>query len=193
VAGALVFAVSGYSDVNLRAVRWGEVSIPGSFCATVPNVVRLHHGSAFTKTQREGPPLIVEVDSGPWPVVYGYLGRNRRDPAAALTVNCNNGGGTADGVLAYADVIFGGAGKSLRVIGAITPKVQKADELPTLLKLQIRAGEVIVHESWYGGSDGTCCPTGRATTVWKYEHGHLRAGKSVITRRSRVLTQRPRR
>ena len=144
---ALMFAAAGYADVNLHNVRWGEVAIPGSVCAADTRTIRLHDGTAFTRTRR-GPPWIVEVDSRWNPVVYGHLGRKGRDPAAALVVNCNNGGGTAAGVLAYAQVIFSGADTSLRVVGVVTPRVQRAGQLPTLVTVTIRPGEVIAHESW---------------------------------------------
>jgi hypothetical protein len=34
-------------------------------------------------------------------------------------------------------------------------------------------GRIVVHELWYASSDGTCCPSIRATSVWHYAGGHL--------------------
>jgi len=124
----------------------------------------------------------VEVDTGWNPVVYGDLsGDGRAD--AGLVFNCNNGGGTADGVLLEGWVIFtGGAGK-LSVVGVVTPRVQPTGELPTLVEIAIQPGKIIAHEFFYGPSDGTCCASGRATTVWGYARGRLRPGTTTITRR----------
>jgi len=182
IACALLFTAAGFADVNLRKAKWRDVVVPGAFCGLDQRPIQLHGGSAFARRWGYGPPFIVEVDSGWDPVVYGFLGTNRSDPAAALVVDCNNGGGTAGGVMAYAQVIFGGAGKALRVIGVVTPRVQRSGQLPTTLTVEIRPGEVIAHEFWYGGTDGTCCPSGRAVTVWKYVDGRLRAGKPKITK-----------
>jgi hypothetical protein len=125
----------------------------------------------------------VTVDAGWNPVVYGNLDGVGQDEAA-LVVGCNNGGGTADGFLAYAQVIFTTAGKTLRVIGVVTPKQgRKANRLPTLVTVKIRRGKVMAREAWYGPNDGTCCPSGRTRTVWTYAHGALQAGRPKVTQR----------
>jgi len=69
---------------------------------------------------------------------------------AALVVGCNNGGGTADGYLAYAQVVYMSVGSSLKVIGVVTPRVQRSGQLPTLLTVKIERGKIIAHEAWYG-------------------------------------------
>jgi hypothetical protein len=115
--------------------------------------------------------------------VYGNLDGVGQDEAA-LVVDCNNGGGMAAGVLAYAQVIYTTAGKSLRVIAVMTPQQPRnANRLPTLLTVKIRRGKVIAREAWYGPNDGTCCPSGRTTTVWTYNHGALQAGKPKVTQK----------
>ncbi len=101
---------------------------------------------------------------------------------AGLRVNCNNGGGTADGVLLYAWVIFSGNGGKLTVVGIVTPQVQPREVLPTLLEIVIAPGKVTAHEFFYGPADPTCCASGRATTTWTYAHGALQPGVPAITR-----------
>jgi hypothetical protein len=182
LAGALLvtgFAV-GVSTIDIHKVDWANVSVPGSVCgATHP--IQLHKGRAVVHSRRWPSVPRVTVDAGWNPVVYGNLDGVGQDEAA-LVVGCNNGGGTADGYLAYAQVIFTTAGKSLGVIGVVTPQQpRKANRLPTLVTVKIRRGKVIAREAWYGPHDGTCCPSGRTTTVWTYAHGALRAGKPKIT------------
>jgi hypothetical protein len=95
-----------------------------------------------------------------------------------------SGSRLTDGFLAYAQVIFTTAGKAVRVIGVVTPKqARKANRLPTLVTVKIRRGKVIAREAWYGRNDGTCCPSGRTTTVWTYVHGALRASRPKVTQR----------
>lgn len=121
------------------------------------------------------------VDAGSDSVVFGDLAGGAHGDAG-LMVNCNNGGGTADGVLLYSWVIFGGAGGRLSVVGIVTPQEQPPDELPTLIEVAIKPGQLTAHEFFYGPADATCCASGRATTTWTYEQGALRPGVPVITR-----------
>ena len=100
-----------------------------------------------------------------------------------MVADCNNGGGTAAGVLAYAEVIFTPGKKSPRVIGVLIPQEQPANELPTLLQVTIRRGEIVAHEAWYGVNDGTCCPSGRTTTTWKYTNARFTPVRTVLQRR----------
>jgi len=172
----------GVSTVDVHKVDWANVSIPGSVCGA-PHSMRLHKRRAVVTSKRWPSVPRVTVEAGWNPVVYGNLDGVGQDEAA-LIVGCSNGGGTADGFLAYAQVIFTTAGKSLRVISVVTPKqAHKANRLPTLVTVKIRRGKVIAHEAWYGANDGTCCPSGRTTTVWKYASGKLRPGRPRVTQR----------
>jgi hypothetical protein len=117
--------------------------------------------------------------------VYGDLDGDGQDEAA-LVVGCSNGGGTADGFLAYAQVVFTAGKKSPRAIAVVTPQQRHAPNvLPTLLRVVIRRSQVIAREAWYGENDGTCCPSGRSTTTWRYTNGRLRAVRTVVERRPR--------
>jgi hypothetical protein len=177
------------SAIDLHKVDWASVTLPGSVCgASKP--IRLHHGSAFItpiprRFSRDSfPPgkRGVTVDSAADAVVFGDLeGSGRED--AGLAVNCNNGGGTADGVLLYAWAIFSGRGGRLSVVGIVTPQVQPSEELPTLIGIAIRPGKITAHEFFYGPADATCCSSGRATTIWTDAHRTLLPGVPVITRR----------
>jgi hypothetical protein len=180
LACALLVTGFGVSTIDIHKVDWANVSVPGSVCGAT-HLIRLHKGRAVVDSRRWPSVPRVTVDAGWNPVVYGNLDGVGQDEAA-LVVGCNNGSGTADGFLAYAQVIFTTAGKSLRVIGVVTPKQpRKANRLPTLVTVKIRRGKVIAQEAWYGPNDGTCCPSGRTTTVWTYAHGALRAGAPRIT------------
>jgi hypothetical protein len=181
---ACVFLVAGFgaSTIDIHKVDWASVSVPGSLCGATHSI-RLHRGRAVVDSRRWPSVPRVTVEAGWNPVLYGNLDGVGQDEAA-LVVGCSNGGGTADGFLAYAQVIFTTAGKALRIIGVVTPKqAWKANRLPTLVTVKIRHGKVIAREAWYGPNDGTCCPSGRTTTVWTYAHGVLRAGRPKVTQR----------
>lgn len=122
----------------------------------------------------------LEVDTGWNPVVYGHLGGNAGD-VAGLEFDCNNGGGTADGVLLYGWVIFSGLDSKLSVVGVVTARVRPGTATPVMIT--IAPGRITSHEFFYGPSDPTCCASGRATTVWTYAHGRLHPGVPVITKR----------
>jgi hypothetical protein len=180
LACALLVTGFGVSTIDIRNVDWANVSVPGSACGATHSI-RLHNDRAVVDSPRWPSVPRVTVHAGWNPVVYGNLDVVGQDEAA-LVVGCSNGGGTAAGALAYAQVIFTSARKSLRVIGVVTPQQpRKPNRLPTLVTVKIRHGKVIAREAWYGPNDGTCCPSGRTTTVWTYAHGALRAGAPRIT------------
>lgn len=123
------------------------------------------------------------MDSGWNPVVYGDVDGDGEDEAA-LVVGCNNGGGTAAGFLAYAQVIFTAGKTSPRVVGIITPQQRPNPKaLPTLLQVTIRRGTIVAREAWYGPSDGTCCPSGRSTTTWRSVNGSLSPVTTVVQKK----------
>jgi hypothetical protein len=126
----------------------------------------------------------VDVVTGWDPVRYGDLDADGRDEAV-LNVSCSNGGGTAAGQLAFASVVFAARGRWLRSIGIITPRQPldgEAIHVP-IVRTEIRGPKLIGYEAWYGPKDGTCCASGRATTVWTYQNGALHAGRTTIERR----------
>src|SRR5262249_39278735 len=102
-----VVCVAGAAPpLGIRSVRCNEVQVPALTCwASKP--IRLHGGSAVARTSH-------------WPtylpdhrvtiyreehVAYGDLDGDGRDEAA-LGIVCANGGGTAGGQLAVAQVVF---------------------------------------------------------------------------------------
>jgi hypothetical protein len=178
----------------LRKVDWANVTLPGAVCA-VKHPIHLHRRTAFLREipRRWAQPLSyqreqrlrhgVRVDAAWEQVSYGRLGAGGPD-AAGLAVSCSNGGGTADGVLAYAWVVFTGRERNLDVAGIVTPQgPQPPHELPTLVKIVFTHGGITAREYWYGHRDGTCCPSGRATTTWTYVAGRLRPRRALVTKR----------
>jgi len=183
VALLLGFVVSGCGPAprNLDKVDWADVAVPGSVCG-VGHPIELRRSRAVVTSTRWPSMPRVTVEAGWNPVVYGDLDADGRDEAA-LVVDCNNGGGMADGVLAYAQVIFTSAGPAPRVIGVVTPQQRRdPNGLPTLVTVRIRPGKIIAREAWYGPRDATCCPSGRTTTIWTYAKGRLNAGIPTVER-----------
>jgi hypothetical protein len=180
-------------STDLHRVDWAYVTLPGSVCGA-SHPIHLHHHRAVVVSHRwekrwrsaawPAWPRVT-VEAGWEPVVYGDLDADGRDEAA-LVVGCSNRGGTADGFLAYSQVIFTAGKKSPQVIAVVTPRQRKRPNVgPTLLQVAIRPREVIAHEAWYGANDGTCCPSGRSTTAWRYRNGTLRPIRTVVERTPR--------
>jgi hypothetical protein len=174
---------------DLHAVDWADATVPGSVCGATHSI-RLHRSLARVAQRRWSRRYHtaawpawprVTVEAGWDRVVYGDLDGDGEDEAA-LGVGCSNGGGTADSFLAYARVIFTAAANSPRVIGVITPQKQPPNELPTLVTVAIRRGEIVAHEAWYGPNDGTCCPSGRSRTIWMYNKERLIPTSTVVER-----------
>jgi hypothetical protein len=117
-------------------------------------------------------------------VTYGKLGGV--GPAASVDAVCSNNGGTADGQIRFADVVFRGSATSVRLVGLITPRQphsSNVSHVPLLGKVKWVHGRIVVDEYWYGPSDPTCCASGRATTAWAYRTGKLTAVRTVVTKR----------
>lgn len=178
-------------SIDLHRVNWASATLPGSVCGA-SHSIRLHRHKAVVVSHRWGKRWRspawpawprVTVDAGWNPVVYGDLDGDGRDEAAVV-IGCSNGGGTADGYLAYAQVFFTAGRQSPHVVGIVTPQQRRIpNTLPTLVQVTIRRGEVIAREAWYGRHDGTCCPSGRSTTTWKYVNGRLKPLRTVVERK----------
>ena len=175
------------SAFDIRKVDWAGVTLPGAACDAL-RPIRLHHGRAFvtpiprqwSRDQFYGKRGLT-VGSASDAVVFGNFAGGGEDDAG-LDVDCNNGGGTADGALLYSWVIFSGRGGRLSVVGVVTPRVQPHEVLPTILTIAIAPGKITAHEDFYGPDDATCCSTGRATTTWTYAEGALHPGVPAITK-----------
>lgn len=163
--------------LELRGVNWANAVIPGQFCG-IPGTVRLRAARATASSARWGQVQFYEDTR----VIYGNLGGDVQQ-IAAVPVMCTNGVGTAEGQLVDAYVIFTGSGGKLTAIGAITPQKQDADEVhvPLFSGLSISNGTITAREDWYRPTNETCCPTGKATTVWTYKSGQFTPDTPDIT------------
>lgn len=190
---AAVVGVAGVASAQttlpLQAVGWQNEALPGAACkASRP--IRLHNHVAqishtgFGDVNSSGSnPDLVRVAAA-YHVTYGRLGGV--GPAAAVDVVCSNNGGTADGQIRFAEVVFRGSATSARAVGLITPQQPhraKVSHVPLLGKVKWLHGRIVVAEYWYGPNDPTCCASGRATTTWAYRTGKLTAVRTVVTKR----------
>jgi hypothetical protein len=185
VSASLIAAASACGGaeraIDLRHVNWLEVSLPGSICGA-DRPIHLKDGAAIVRSGRwrQWPRVHVTDTWVEKPVVYGMLSGH---PSAAVSVNCNNGGGTVDGVLAYAQAIFTAAPTGPRLVGVVLARVRRPHQLATVVQVAFRGSDVVSREYYYGSADGSCCPSGRATTIWTYSHGTLSPAHTVITKR----------
>jgi hypothetical protein len=140
--------------------------------------MQLHAGRATIPApaglQAGTPDLVI---SGGSDVVYGDLNGTGGD-VAALNVWCSNTGGTADGQIQNSWVVFSADSGTLTVIGVLVPQQPADANLPHVPYfnsgpggIAIASGSITVEELWYAPSDETCCPSGKATTVWTLAHG----------------------
>jgi hypothetical protein len=189
---ALVGAAAGASaqtTLPLQAVGWQNETLPGAVCrATRP--IRLHDHIAqiphtgFGDVNSSGSNRDLVHVAAAYDVTYGQLGGV--GPAAAVDVACSNNGGTADGQIRFADIVFSGSATSVRPVGLITPQQPhraKVSHVPLLGKVKWVDGRIVVAEYWYGPNDPTCCASGRATTTWAYRTGKLTAVRTAVTKR----------
>jgi hypothetical protein len=193
LAVVVVVAVAGVAfagtSVRLRAVGWANETLPGAVCKS-HGPIRLHEHVAqiahtgFGNVNSSGSDPDLVLVSAAYGVTYGQL--NGVGGAVAVDVVCSNNGGTADGQIRFADVVFSGTASGVRPLGLITPQQPHSANLshvPLLGKAKWVGGRIVVAEYWYGPSDPTCCASGRATTTWAYQAGKLTAVRTVVTKR----------
>ncbi len=189
VAATAVASARVSLPLPLQAVGWQNEILPGAVCKSSRSI-RLHNHVAqiahtgFGNVNSSGSdPDLVLVEAA-YDVTYGQLGGVGR--AATVDVVCSNNGGTADGQIRFADVVFSGSATSVRAVGLITPQQPPSSDLshaPLLGMVKWVDGQIVVAEYWYGPNDPTCCASGRATTTWAYHAGALTAVRTVVTKR----------
>lgn len=180
---------SAQTSLPLQAVGWPNETLPGAACKSA-SPIHLHHHVAqikhtgFGDVDSSGSDSDLVQVAAAYDVTYGQL--RGVGPAVAVDVVCSNNGGTADGQIRFADVIFSGSATSVRPVGVITPQQPhrpKASHVPLIGKVKWDNGRIVVAEYWYGLNDPTCCASGRATTTWAYRTGKLTAVRTVVTKR----------
>ncbi|MGW6418526.1 hypothetical protein [Streptomyces sp. NPDC055055] len=170
--------VIGSAPADLHAMKWAEIPVPGDFC-DAPGLVHFDDiGESRANSRTRGQ---VHLHRGDGPV-YGDLDGDGKDEAA-LTVSCNNGSDTGAGDLIEGSVVFTRLGGQLISIGTLTPQHNppEAGNCTRIGKVELTPQRITVEEHWYRQTDSTCCPTGKATTVWTREGDRLVPGPPRIT------------
>jgi hypothetical protein len=178
--------VQRIASPDLHAIDWRKVALPGGACGSSRPIRRRFgigsQGEAFIHSDVEllwWNPVWVYSWGTP---TFGDLDGDGQDEAAVGVV-CANGGGTAAGQLGFAEVVFKAVGRSLRVVGVITPRQPLSgagDHVPLVAPVSFRRGRLIARETWYGPNDGSCCGSGRARTTWTLVRGRLRPARTEI-------------
>jgi hypothetical protein len=182
-AAAALTATGGYSQASAQTlatqhVNWGNVTIPGQLCK-VNGQIHLHNGHATVRHSGFGMALDVLTTT----VTHGYLAHGL--PVTALQIWCDNTGGTADGQLAEGIMVFDSPGGKAHLLGTLTPqhKTSAMVHIPYIAVNRIETtGHVAVTEYFYNPANATCCPSGRATTLWKW------TGRTVIPGRTKITS-----
>jgi hypothetical protein len=163
--------------LSAHTVNWGDVTIPGHLCK-VNGQIHLHNGHATVRHSGFGMALDVLTTT----VTHGHLAHGL--PVTALQVWCDNTGGTADGQLSEGIFVFDSPGGHAHLLGTLTPQLKGNPMLhiPFIAVNHIETtGHVAVTEFFYTPANATCCPSGRATTVWKWTGRTLVPGRTHIT------------
>lgn len=163
----------GPAPEDLRRHDWERAQIPGEFCGIRGKI----------SLAKETHP------SQKWgPVHVGFLASesgqllDTPSPEVAVSVYCDNGGGTGSSTLQYGMAILASEGDRLVSLGTVTPQRSPPNVLPSLIAdVRWHLGRLEVTESWYRPSDGTCCPSGSAVTSWRLQSGELTPGPTRVT------------
>jgi hypothetical protein len=167
------------TTVSIHAVNWSHVRVPGATCG-VPKPLRLNKGMAVVPYPgNTDPSLKVIVEKLP-KVSYGNLNGAGQDEAA-LGIECTTTAGTVDGEIEYSWVVYSVDSGVLKVIGTLQPQqpataAKKAQHVPYFDGgPKFGPSTITLKELWYTGDDATCCPSVKATTVWRDEDGVMKA------------------
>jgi hypothetical protein len=186
-AVAALTAMSGFAPPAQKAaaqtryghrVNWGDIAVPGQLCQ-VDGQIRLHNGIARVSHSGLGPLFVQEIPA----ITYGDL--ERGFPVAAFQILCSNQGGTAAGKLADGIFVFASAGQP-RFLGLLTPQYRPKQlaraYIPTMSVAHIDTqGHIATTEYFYTPANADCCPSGRASTIWKWTGRIFIPGRTTIT------------
>jgi hypothetical protein len=173
--------------------RWTDVAVPASVCGG-EGMAELHDFAAFVSSKQwtdswVGPsPSVVanQVELTLAGAQYGDLDADGKDEAV-VAVWCLNGGGTADGQLAQALVVFTSVDTEPTAIGVLTSSRRDPDVHSPFFdteRTKIGYRKISVAEVFYGPKDATCCPSGRASTEWRFDgHTFVRGPTASSSRR----------
>jgi hypothetical protein len=165
--------------LDVHSVNWGDVTIPGQLCE-VKGQIKLHNGLAAVRHSGYGIPLDVVMTT----VTHGYLAHGL--PVTGLQIWCDTTGGTAAGQITEGIFVFASPRGQPHLLGTLTPRYHPsaAVHIPYIAVAHIdTTGHISVTEYFYGSSDADCCPTGRATTIWKWTGRTFIPGRTKITSR----------
>jgi hypothetical protein len=178
-ASTSVVGAEAARGVDLHRFDWNTAPLPGSICG-VGHPIKLQSGYATAYSRRW--PALSPIEEARGSVVYGDLLGAGGD-AAALQVVCVGLGGRAAGQLAFAVVVYAAGQQVPRVVGVLTPRLRSSRKhVPILVPAAITNGKVVLTELYYGPHDADCCPTGKATTVWRFKAGTFRPASTVVQR-----------
>jgi hypothetical protein len=169
--------ITGAQTTGTHSVNWGDVTIPGQLCR-VNGPIHLHNGQA--KVSHSGFGMALDVSL--FTITRGDL-ESHGLQVAALQIWCNNTGGTADGELAEGIMVFASS-KSPHLLGTLTPQHHTSAmvHIPFIIVNRIdTTGHIAVTEHFYNNIDPTCCPSGTATTLWKWTGRTFIPGRTKIT------------
>jgi hypothetical protein len=174
---------------TLEAVDWANSTIPGAWCGSGQPITLANWAATIRSRFNANQVTQVEASKPQFGDIGGSVGE-----VAVLPVGCNNGGGTADGQIAFALVVFAGTASSApRVFGVLSPRQPRsefADHTPLIAGAKIDPSRIVVREAWYGQNDTTCCSTGRATTTWRLE-GERLVPSTVVNQQPSPFTPNP--
>jgi hypothetical protein len=177
--------------IDVHSVDWRNVAVPGAACLS-STAITLVNGQALIPDSQHGHPSqpggtgpsydkLSEVGSPTFGDFEGPAAPANPDDAA-VSLDCDNNGGTAGGALLYSVGLYSVRSGTAKSVGLITPHQQPTGVLPTIIEnVTMVPGTITVTEDWYGANDPTCCPTGRATSTWSYAASQLTYGSTRVT------------
>jgi hypothetical protein len=160
---------------DVQRVNWGDVTIPGTLCK-VKGPIRLHDGLATVSHSGYGSPMYVYTSL----VMHGDLGHGLQ--VTTLQTFCSVSG-VADGQRSEGIFVFDSPGGTAHLLGTLTPTYfpRSADHIPYIAVDHIvTTGHIATTEYWYTGMDPTCCPSGRAYTIWRWTGHTFVPGRTTI-------------
>lgn len=162
---------------DLHEMDWDRTAIPGDFCH-VPEPITFTSGEATVRSERWG---TVHAEQYPDEVIYGdVLGNSGVE--AAVRVGCDTGGQTGSGRLVWAYVVFTSEEQRLRLVGTVTPQKYEGGQASSFEGIDLARGRVTARENWHRSADASCCPSGKAVTVWRVgDDGTLEAEAPRVT------------
>jgi hypothetical protein len=159
----------GQERIDARDVGMSRVSFDGGVCGVDGDIVLEDDlALAVPSTLATYDDGLIDVYGNSDDANYGDLTGDGIDEVV-ISVFCANHGSTAAGQLIAPAIVFDVSSSEPVDLAIAVAQHPTESHIAYFESFDVNEGTLVGHELWYRDEDGTCCPSGRATTRFSWD------------------------